>query len=77
MIVDRERVLSSLREQREHIEQRYGMRMIGIVGSVARGEATEAERYRCYRRYHRRTVAVRSFRRRTGTEEAVGVGLAG
>ena len=41
MIVDRERVLSALRAQREHIEQRYGVRIIGIVGSVARGEATE------------------------------------
>jgi predicted nucleotidyltransferase len=39
--VDREHVLAKLREQREHIEQQYGMRMIGIVGSVARGEATE------------------------------------
>jgi predicted nucleotidyltransferase len=41
MTVDREHVLSKLREQRQHIEEQYGMRMIGIVGSVARGEATE------------------------------------
>jgi predicted nucleotidyltransferase len=40
MRVNREQVLAKLREQREHIEQQYGMRMIGIVGSVARGEAT-------------------------------------
>jgi predicted nucleotidyltransferase len=39
MTVDREHVLAKLREQREHIEQQYGMRMIGIIGSVARGEA--------------------------------------
>jgi predicted nucleotidyltransferase len=38
--VDRERVLEILRAQRGHIEQQYGLRMIGIVGSVARGEAT-------------------------------------
>jgi predicted nucleotidyltransferase len=41
MIVDREHVLAKLREQREHIEREYGLRMVGIVGSVARGEATE------------------------------------
>lgn len=39
MTIDREYVLAKLREQREHIEQHYGLRMIGIVGSVARGEA--------------------------------------
>jgi predicted nucleotidyltransferase len=41
MKIDRERVLQKLREQREHIEKQYGLRMIGIVGSVARGEATD------------------------------------
>lgn len=41
MTIDREHVLAKLREQREHIEQTYGLRMIGLVGSVARGEATE------------------------------------
>lgn len=40
MTVDREHVLAKLREQREHIEQEYGLRMVGLVGSVARGEAT-------------------------------------
>jgi uncharacterized protein len=40
MTIDRNYVLAKLREQREHIEQEYGLRMIGIVGSVARGEAT-------------------------------------
>jgi predicted nucleotidyltransferase len=39
--VDREHVLAKLREQREHIEREYGLRMVGLVGSVARGEATE------------------------------------
>ena len=41
MTIDRVHVLKKLREQREHIEREYGLRMIGIVGSVARGEATE------------------------------------
>jgi uncharacterized protein len=39
--IDREHVLAKLREQREHIEREYGLRMVGLVGSVARGEATE------------------------------------
>ena len=41
MTVDREHVLAKLREQREHIEREYGLRLVGLVGSVARGEATE------------------------------------
>jgi predicted nucleotidyltransferase len=41
MRVDREYVLAKLREQREHIERQYGLRLVGLVGSVARGEATE------------------------------------
>lgn len=41
MTIDRERILSALRAKREHIEREYGLRMIGLVGSVARGEATE------------------------------------
>jgi len=41
MSIDRDHVLAKLREQRDHIEHEYGLRMIGLVGSVARGEATE------------------------------------
>jgi predicted nucleotidyltransferase len=41
MKIDREHILTKLREQREHIEREYGLRMVGLVGSVARGEATE------------------------------------
>ena len=41
MRVDRERVLAKLRDQREHVEREHGLRIVGIVGSVARGEATE------------------------------------
>ena len=39
--VDQNRVLAVLREMRDDIEQRYGLRMIGIIGSVARGEAKD------------------------------------
>jgi uncharacterized protein len=39
LTVDRERVLAALRAKRQEIEERYGLRMVGIVGSVARGEA--------------------------------------
>jgi len=39
MTVDREAVLAALRAKRAEIEERYGLRMVGIVGSVARGEA--------------------------------------
>ena len=42
MIVDREHVLATLRAQREHIEREYGLRLVGLIGSVARGDATEA-----------------------------------
>jgi hypothetical protein len=41
MRIDREKVLAALRARRDEIERRYGVRMVGIVGSVARGEATE------------------------------------
>jgi len=37
---DREEVLRALRSERSHIERDYGLRLVGIVGSVARGEAT-------------------------------------
>jgi hypothetical protein len=40
MRVDRDKVLAALRAKRDEVERRYGVRMIGIVGSVARGEAT-------------------------------------
>ena len=41
MTIDRERVLAVLRAKRGEIESRYGLRMVGLVGSVARGEATD------------------------------------
>jgi hypothetical protein len=39
MTVDRDKVIAALRASREDIERRYGLRMVGVVGSVARGEA--------------------------------------
>jgi predicted nucleotidyltransferase len=42
MTIDKERVLDVLRAKRDDIEQRYGMRMVGIVGSFARGDATKS-----------------------------------
>jgi predicted nucleotidyltransferase len=41
MTVDRDHVLGRLRAERDHIERQYGLRLIGLVGSVARGEATD------------------------------------
>ena len=40
MTIDRERVLQALRSKQAHIEEHYGLRIVGIIGSVARGEAT-------------------------------------
>jgi predicted nucleotidyltransferase len=40
MKIDREEVLARLRAQRDHVEREYGLRMVGLVGSVARGDAT-------------------------------------
>lgn len=31
-------VLATIRERRDEIEARYGIRLLGVVGSVARGE---------------------------------------
>lgn len=33
-----ETVLETIRERRDDIEARYGIRLLGVVGSVARGE---------------------------------------
>lgn len=40
MTFGRDKVVAALRAQREHIARDFGMRLVGIVGSVARGEAT-------------------------------------
>jgi predicted nucleotidyltransferase len=38
MTVDRERVIAALRAKQSDIEERFGLRLVGLVGSVARGE---------------------------------------
>lgn len=38
MTIDRDRLLTTLRAKRSEIEADYGVRLMGIVGSVARGE---------------------------------------
>jgi uncharacterized protein len=40
MTIDRDQVLAALRSKLAHIEEHYGLRMVGVIGSVARGEAT-------------------------------------
>jgi len=37
--IDRDHVVGALRAQRDPIEQRYGIRLVGLIGSVARGDA--------------------------------------
>jgi predicted nucleotidyltransferase len=39
--IDRDHLLAKLREQRDRVEREYGLRMVGLIGSVARGEATQ------------------------------------
>ena len=68
MTIDREHVLAKLREQREHIEREYGLRMIGLVGSVARGEATEESDIDVIVDVIGRPSLFRSVRRRRGVE---------
>ncbi len=75
MSVDRERVLAALRARREDIEQRYGLRMIGIVGSVARGEATDQSDIDIIVDVTGRPTLFSLSRAEQALEEAVGLGL--
>jgi len=75
MSVDREHVVAKLREQREHIEEQYGMRMIGIVGSVARGEATDASDIDVFVDIIRTPTLLQIAGAENELKEAVGVGL--
>jgi predicted nucleotidyltransferase len=75
MKIDREHVLAKLREQREHIEREYGLRMIGIVGSVARGEATDESDIDVIVDITGRPTLFSLSRAERELEEAVGVGL--
>jgi predicted nucleotidyltransferase len=75
MTVDREHVLAKLREQREHIEREYGLRMIGVVGSVARGEANEESDVDVFVDVIRAPSLFRMFAAERELKDAVGVGL--
>jgi predicted nucleotidyltransferase len=75
MIVDREHVLAKLREQREHIEREYGLRMIGLVGSVARGEATQESDIDVIVDVTGRPTLFTLSRAERDLQEAVGLGL--
>jgi len=75
MTVDRDKVLKALRAKREEIERRYGLRMIGIVGSVARGEATEESDIDVIADITGRPTLFSLSRAERELEQAVGVGL--
>ena len=75
MTVDRDKVLKALREKREEIERRYGLRMVGIVGSVARGEATEESDIDVIADITGRPTLFSLSRAERELEQAVGVGL--
>ena len=75
MTVDRDKVLTALRAKREEIERRYGLRMIGIVGSVARGEATEESDIDIVADITGRPTLFSLSRAERELEQAVGVGL--
>ena len=75
MTVDREQLLAALRRRREEIEQRYGMRMIGIVGSVARGEASGESDLDVFVDIVRTPSLFEISRAERDVESTVGVGL--
>ena len=75
MTIDREHVLKKLREQREHIEREYGLRMIGIVGSVARGDATDESDIDVIADITGRPTLFSLSRAERSLEAAIGLGL--
>jgi hypothetical protein len=75
MTVDREHILAKLREQRDHIEREYGLRLIGLVGSVARGEATETSDIDVMVDVTGRPTLFSLSRAERELESAVGLGL--
>jgi predicted nucleotidyltransferase len=74
-MVDRDHVLTKLREQRDHIEREYGLRMVGLVGSVARGEATEESDIDVIVDVVSAPSLFRLYDAEMELEQAVGVGL--
>jgi uncharacterized protein len=75
MSVDRERVLEALRAKREEIERVYGLRMVGIVGSVARGEATAESDIDVIVDIVKAPSLFQIVRAESELKEAVGVGM--
>ena len=75
MTVDRDKVVARLREKRDHIEREYGLRMIGLVGSVARGQATEKSDIDVLVDITGRPTLFSLSRAERELAEAVGVGL--
>lgn len=75
MTVDRERVLAVLRRQREPIEQRYGFRLVGLVGSVARGEAGAESDIDVMAEVTGRASLFSLSRAERDLEQAVGLGM--
>ena len=75
MNVDRDKVVSALRSQREHIERDFGMRLVGIVGSVARGEATSGSDIDVFVDIVETPTLFQIAEAEHELEQAVGVGL--
>ena len=75
MTVDREHVLRRLRAERDHIERQYGLRLIGLVGSVSRGEATDKSDMDVLVDITGRPTLFSLSRAERELAEAVGIGL--
>lgn len=75
MTIDRDKVLEALRSRRDDIEARYGVRMIGIVGSVARGEATDVSDVDVVVDVTGHPSLFSLSRAERDLEEAIGIGL--
>lgn len=75
MTVDRDTVLAALRAKRAEIERRYGVRVIGVVGSVARGQATDESDIDVMAEITGRPTLFSLSRAERDLEEAVGLGM--
>ena len=75
MTIDRGHILAKLREQREHIEREYGLRMVGLVGSVARGEAKSDSDVDVFVDIIRTPTLLTIAGAEIGVQDAIGAGL--
>ena len=75
MTIDRDRILEVLRSRREHIEHTYGLRMVGVVGSVARGEANEESDVDVFVDVVGASSLFRLFDAENELKDAVGIGM--